>query len=201
MTKENGASQASPNLEDSDTTKVHNPAPKHSLGSRLLKYWHFFAMLLLILALVGTYVWKNMAVAKARAEVTQRAEQVISEQSKTYLRLVVIPLSWAVRGEMIRDNYDQVNQYLAQFIKEKDMKELVVAKPDGTVVAATNTKLQGAAITDSFPAEVLRADSITITARDNGEIMIVAPVMGLSRKIGVLVLVYMPVTFSLGPNP
>lgn len=177
------------------------PAAKPSSGSTFMKYWHLFVILLLMLAVAGTYAWKNMAVAKARIELTQRAEQLIGEQNKTYLELVAVPLAWAVRGEMIRDNYDQVNQYLAQFIKEKGMKELVVARPDGKVVAATNKKLEGAAITDSFPAEVLQVDSTTLTTMANGEIMVVSPVMGLSEKLGILVLVYRPVTFVLGPKP
>lgn len=165
-----------------------------------MKYWHLFVIVLLMIAVAGTYAWKNMAVAKARTDLTQRAEQLLGEQNKTYLELVAVPLTWAVRGEMIRDNIDQVNQYLAQFIKEKGMKELVVARPDGKVVAATNKKLEGAAITDSFPAEVLQVDSTTLTTMSNGEIMIVSPVMGLSEKLGIMVLVYKPVTFVLGRN-
>jgi len=200
MTMEKNAPAASSSQEGNDS-QAKKPAPKPPSDNKVLKYWYLIVILLLILAVAGTYAWKNMAVARAKADLTQRAEQVIDEQNKTYLQLVAVPLAWAVRSEMIRDNYDQVNQYLAQFIKEKNMKELVVARPDGKVVAATNKKLEGAAITDSFPAEVLQVESTTLTTRDNGEIMVVSPVMGLSEKVGVLVLVYKPVTLGLGPNP
>lgn len=201
MTTKKSAPEASSSHEGNDI-QAQKPALKpSSSGNKLLKYWHLIVILLLIVALTGTYVWKNMAVARAKADLTQRAEQIISEQNKTYLQLVAVPLVWAVRSEMIRDNYDQVNQYLEQFIKEKNMKELVVARPDGKVVAATNKKLEGAAITDSFPAEVLQVDTTTLTTRDNGEIMVVSPVMGLSEKVGVMVLVYRPVTLGLGANP
>ena len=200
MTTEKNAPAASSSQEGNDS-QARKPASKPPSDNKVLKYWYLIVILLLIVAVAGTYVWKNMEVARAKADLTQRAEQVIGEQNKTYLQLVAVPLAWAVRSEMIRDNYDQVNQYLAQFIKEKNMKELVVARPDGKVVAATNKKLEGASITDSFPAEVLQVESTTLTTRDNGEIMVVSPVMGLSEKVGVLVLVYKPVTLSLEPNP
>lgn len=187
--------------QEVDNAQREEPAPKPASGSKLLKYWYLFVILLLMLAVAGTYVWKNMAVAKAKTELTQRAEQVIGEQNKAYLQLIAVPLSWAVRSEMIRGNYDQVNQYLAQFIKEKGMKELVVARPDGQVVAATNKKFQGAVITDVFPAEVLQVESTTFTHRNNGEIVVVSPIMGLNERLGVMVLVFSPVSFSLGPSP
>lgn len=180
---------------DSNVNKPETTSQEGKSGGA--SHWQLYVILFLILALVGMYFWKNLAVGKVRTEVSNKAAEIIGEQNNSYLRLVSIPLVWAVRSEMIRDNYDQINQYLANFVKEKNMKELVVAKTDGKVVAATNKKLEGTNISTSFPADVLQTAETTITVRENGEYQVVSPVMGLNAKLGVLVLVYAPPPLAL----
>lgn len=198
MTTEESASPTSAEKRGNDIGDY--PAPKQPSASTMARYWQLLTILLPIVAVAGTYIGNNMAVAKAKAEMTQKAEQVIGEQNRLYLRLVMIPLGWAVGSEMIRDNYGQKNQYLAQFVREQNIKEIVVARPDGKVVAATNKKLEGGNLASSFPGEVLQSESTTISTRGNGELVAVSPVMGLNTKLGVLVLVYAPVAFGLD-NP
>lgn len=159
--------------------------------------WRFITILILVLAVAGMYVWKNMAVNRATVQITERADRIISEQNRSLLKLAVVPLVWAVRSEMIRDNYDQINQYLNQFVKEQNMKEIVVAKPDGTIVAATNKKLEGTSIEGAFPPTVLELDKTTVTSLENDDIMVASPVMGLSTKVGVLILLYTPASYTL----
>ncbi|MFA7062110.1 MAG: hypothetical protein WC156_14995 [Pedobacter sp.] len=182
--------------EGSNITRSEAPPEQRSSGI-VARYWYIFVILLLIFAVAGMYFWKNIAVSRTKGEVANKAAHVISQQNESYLRLTAIPLVWAVRSEMIRDNYDQINQYLALFVKEQNMKELVVAKADGKIVAATNKKLEGTDITSAFPADVLRANETSITHRENGEYLVVSPVMGLNMKLGVLVLVYAPAAFSI----
>jgi len=194
MESEEKAQQESTLKSESMAGKSGTAAKEDSPGV-IAKHWKLFVILFLVLAMIGMYFWKNMAVGNVRTEISKKATEVISEQNKSYLRLVSIPLVWAVRSEMIRNNYDQINQYIASFVKEKNMKELVVARIDGKVVAATNKKLEGANISTSFPADVLQAEETTITIRENGDYQVVSPVMGLNAKLGVLVLVYAPPAF------
>ena len=132
-----------------------------------------------------------------RAQVSESANRIITEQNNSYLRLVAVPLTWAVRSEMIRNNYDQINQYLSQFVKEKNMKEIIVAKPDGTIVVATNKKLEGASLTGVFPSSVLQEEKTTVSSLKGGDIMVVSPVMGLSSKQGILILLYTPPSYTI----
>ncbi|PKN18789.1 MAG: hypothetical protein CVU68_09800 [Deltaproteobacteria bacterium HGW-Deltaproteobacteria-3] len=77
------------------------------------------------------------------------------------------------------------------------MKEIVVAKPDGTIMVATNKKFEGKPVTDIFPASVLQEDALTVSSLENRDIMVASPVMGLSDKVGVLILLYTPQSYSL----
>lgn len=142
------------------------------------------------------YFWKNAAVSNAKTVVANRANTFIGEQNRTYLRLVGIPLVWAVRSEMLRDNYEQVNQYLALYVKEKSINALVVARQDGIIVAATDKKLQDSKISEFFPSNVTDVETITISIKDTGEYQVVSPIMGLNEKIGVLILVCAPAQFT-----
>lgn len=165
--------------------------------SFIVVQWRLIIILLLASAVAGMYVWKNVAVKKTTVQLTEKADRIITDQNRMFLRLAVVPLVWAVRSELIRENYDQINLYLNEFVKEQNMKEIVVAKPDGAIMVATNKKFEGKPVTDIFPASVLQEDKLTVSYLENGDIMVASPVMGLSTKVGVLILLYTPASYSL----
>lgn len=172
--------------------------PEHAAGkSFIVAQWRLIIILVLALAVAGMYVWKNVAVNSVKTQLTERAGRIIAEQNRSLLQVAVVPLAWAVRSEMIRDNFDQVDQYLTQFVKEQNMKEVVVAKPDGTIVVATNKKLEGSSVEGIFPPSVLQLDKTTVNTLENGDLMVVSPVMGISAKVGVLILLYTPSNYNL----
>lgn len=166
----------------------------------IVSHWRLIGCFLLVLAIAGVYLWKNVAVTRAKAQLTERAGQIIADQNRSLLRLAVVPLAWAVRTEMMAGNYNQINHYLTQFVKEQNMKGIVVAKPDGTIVVATDKKLEGTQVASFFPPSVLQEDKTIVSTQENGDIMVVSPIMGLSEKLGVLILLYTPPSYSLqGP--
>jgi L-lactate utilization protein LutC len=165
--------------------------------SFIVAHWCLITILILVLAVAGMYVWKNVSVNSAKAQLTESANRVITEQNRSYLRLVAVPLVWAVRSEMIRDNYDQINQYLNQFVKEQNMKVIVIAKPDGIIEVSTNKKLEGTSVTGVFPSSVLQEEKTMVSSLEGGDIMVVSPIMGISEKLGTLILLYTPPSYTL----
>ncbi|MDD2336770.1 MAG: hypothetical protein PHD01_09375 [Geobacteraceae bacterium] len=165
--------------------------------SFIVSHWRLIGCFLLVLAIAGMYLWKNVAVYRAKAQLTERAGQIITDQNKSFLRLAVVPLAWAVRTEMMGGNYNQINLYLTQLVKEQNMKGIIVAKPDGTIVVATDKKLEGTPVASVFPPSVLQEDKTIVSTQENGDIMVVSPIMGLNEKLGVLILLYTPPGHSL----
>lgn len=192
MTEMNNSTTETPSPDDKGGQLPAGKVSKHPLLMTLVRNWRWVGVFLLIFALAGAYVWKNIAVSRARAELTQRATTVLVEQNKSSLRLVAIPLVWVVRSEMMRGSFDQLNQYLAQFVKEPSMKEIIVARLDGRIVAATNKKREGTPVTSAFPVDMLRVEAITVTTLENGDFLVVAPVLGLNARLGTLILVSSP---------
>ena len=193
MTKDTLASE-----KKLDSGASNGEQPKQVVNkSFIVAQWRLIIILLLVIAVAGMYVWKNVAVNRATVQLTEKAGRIITDQNRKFLRLAVVPLVWAVRSEMIRENYDQINLYLNQFVKEQNMKEIVVAKPDGAIVVSTNKKFEGKPVTDIFPASVLQEDKLMVSTLENGDIMVASPVMGLSTKVGVLILLYTPESYNL----
>ena len=192
MTEKNNAAAETPSPGDKGGQPQAGKVPSQSLIMTLARNWRWVGVVLLIFALAGTYVWKNIAVSRARAELAQRATTVLAEQNRSSLRLVAIPLVWVVRSEMMRGSFDQLNQYLAQFVKEPNMKEIIVARLDGRIVAATNKKREGTPVASAFPVDMLRVEAITVTTLENGDLLVVAPVLGLNARLGTLILVASP---------
>lgn len=97
----------------------------------------------------------------------------------------------------MRGNMEQVNEYLNQFVREPNMKELAVAAVDGRIVAATDKRREGAPAADTYPADALKAETVTAAVQKDGDILVVAPIMGLNARLGTLVMIASPPTFSL----
>lgn len=169
--------------------RYKQPEQKDPVGI-LKRQWHVLLIIVLLIAIGGMYLWKNIAVSNTRKEVTAQAARVIAERNTELLRLVSVPLVWAVRGEMMRGNYDQINQYLINFVREPHVQDVILAKADGVILLATNKRLEGEPVTDSFPASVLQVEKTTVNSLEGKGLVSASPVMGLNRKLGVLIVVY-----------
>lgn len=135
---------------------------------------------------IGMFIWKALAVRS----VENRCQLALEKKTQELLRLSGIPFSWAVRREMIAENFDQINEYLNLLVKEPHIKLIVVAKADGVIAAATDKKLEGTMLSARFPEELLRLDALTIDAGENGEMRVAAPIMGFNSRLGLMILIY-----------
>ena len=89
--------------------------------------------------IVVIFAWKFIAVSKVEADMVKKLEQervLITQQAREYADKQYIKeeerfgqiLSWAVRGELIRNNIDQIDQYLNEIVKMKDTERVDVYK-------------------------------------------------------------------------
>lgn len=143
---------------------------------------------ILVVIIVGVYLWKVIAVRS----VENRSQQMIVGKTGELLRLTAIPLAWTIRNEMLKEDYDQINNYLNSFIKEPHIKLVVVVKADGTVVVATDKKLEGTQFSSLYPVELLSPDDIRVSKDKDANILLVCPIMGLNARLGTALIIYEP---------
>ncbi|MBN1568308.1 MAG: PDC sensor domain-containing protein [Acidobacteria bacterium] len=170
---------------------------RHKWSALFLSNWRLKGALILMLLIAGMYGWKNLAVKKVEketekqaAKLTETTGQILMEKNRALLRMTAIPLSWVVRMEMPKGNYDNIDQYFKQIIKEDRFKVILLAGTDGKIMVATDRRMEGADLSQYYPASLLEQYETTVSELNSEELIVAAPVIGLTSKLGVLVMVY-----------
>ncbi|MBS0423081.1 MAG: hypothetical protein JSR71_01310 [Proteobacteria bacterium] len=159
----------------------------------------YFAILVgLILVVIA---WKFIAVGKVESDMAKKLEServLITQQAREYADQQYVKeeerfgqvLSWAVRGELIRNNIDQIDQYLSEIVRMKDTERVVLIGEDGQLLVSTDKRLEETKGAEIFPKEILNLQKISIKSDVDGKKILVVPVMGLNKKIATLVVSY-----------
>ena len=175
-----------------------------------LGFWHRYRLLIIVavigLAVIGwLFFAKGAAVRQAedaaaaeRTELLKRAEAQHAATVKASLSRFGVPLAWAIRREMMAGNLDQVDQYAGELVKLEGIEEVVVAKPDGTVAVASDRRHVGAAFGSLYAERYLAVEEVVVDEIAPGRWLLVTPVMGLSARLGTVVVAYRMPPFALG---
>jgi hypothetical protein len=167
---------------------IQNAAEKqHKRGFFSFIFRHKTATFLFLLAL-GIFLWAVTKMYMMERHFSSEKEQLAQAYDSLAIRgmeLTAKTFSWAIRGELIRENQEQVNEFFLNFIKTPNMRKVqLIDAPSAKVLISTNKKEEGTNVSE--PA-ILEAES-TIHQTNDSIIKIITPVMGLDRKIAILVI-------------
>lgn len=171
--------------------ETHSTENKSSnFFSRFLK--KNFLTIFLLLALGGMYLWGSFKIKSITREHETETVRLIEMYNRKIdsvalanVQLSVKAFGWAVRGELMRGNMENIDQLLNSFVKENSIEQADLADPiTQKIIKSTNKKDEGTAITN--PA-VLGTDKQITQSHDKLGYTIINPVMGLDSKIGILV--------------
>ncbi len=154
-----------------------------------------FTALLALIAVAIVYFWKDTQGKKQIAAIEKMAAEQLMEHNEEMLKLVAKPFVWSIRSEMLRDNMEQVNTYTKEMVQEKKFQLILLIDLTGKIIISTDKKLEGQSVTGMFESSVLQTDSIIILRKDD-LLTVAAPVMGYDKKLGVLIMNYLPVKFN-----
>ncbi|MDP3586339.1 MAG: hypothetical protein Q8R61_14515 [Thiobacillus sp.] len=158
--------------------------------------------LALVILWAISFAWQSLAqkrlVAKLetdRAAMTAQADndrQALLGQLRTRagaaseasLREFGTALAWAVRGEMIRNNLDQVDQFFTEIVKLPGTERALLAGVDGKIAVSTDRRHLGAEASTLVPPEALLLPQVTVRSEADGTLLLVVPVMGLNDRLG-----------------
>lgn len=159
----------------------------------------FYIIAALAVLLIGMYAWKAIAIKNIqkanesqRLQLVEKHQQDVTEKTRYFLNLTTTPFVWAIRKEMLKENYEQINEYLIQFVKNPRIKQIIVVKSDGTVAVSTDKKLEGAPFSSLYPQEFLEKTESAVSNDDQGNILIISPIMGFDKNLGTFLMVYQP---------
>ncbi|MGH8672540.1 MAG: hypothetical protein ACREUA_10990 [Burkholderiales bacterium] len=198
-----------------------------SLGKESINY---IIMGVLALVAVAIFGWKMVSDSAAQAELEamrtdlnsqlesarrvaatqltkakEESQQQLRLQTEGLLRFSAIPLGLLARTEMLNKNIKALTEYVDLLVKEPNVLGVVMADATGTIVAASDRNLDQQPIDAVFPVEYTQIQRVTVKESEDGNLHVVSPVMGLSEKMGTVVVVYskdaaLPAT-SAAPAP
>lgn len=170
------------------------------LPSMQVPAWYGLVCLVLIIFIIA---WKQIAVGQVESNMAKKLENervLITQEARVYADKQYIKeeerfgqvLSWAVRGELVRNNLDQVSQYLNELVKLRDTEMVVLIGDDGKLLVSTDKRLEDSNGSDLYPKEILNKKKITVESNVDGKKLLVVPVMGLNNRLATVVVTYNP---------
>jgi len=167
-----------------------------ALGGRGLLYTAGALVVLLALLLAAVVVRNRITLRRLegtletqRTEMTEARQRALDTQGREILRLAGLPLAWAVRGEVLKDNLQQVDDYFRRFVKEPGVQSLLYVDKEGRIVIATDRKLEGQAAAGLVSTALIEATEVTLEENPPG-IRLAVPIMAFEARAGVLLLDY-----------
>jgi hypothetical protein len=153
------------------------------------------------------YLWRRISLQKARSD-NAAALARFSEAARTQfdglvtqtIGLAAVTLGWAVRAEMVRDDQEDVQEYMQQLAKRPGVRRALVAKADGGVIAASDLDSRGRKLKEIIQDPPSEASAVQVLPRPDGVMRLVIPVMGLEARLGTLIVEYERPVFPAGPR-
>ena len=163
-----------------------SPSKRPSLWKRF-----FFIGIPLVMALLagGIFLERYLGEQKLQ-EYRSHSGSRYADIQRQDLRLFAIPLAWSVRKELMRNNFDQIDEYFSELIKRKEFVIIMLVDPFGTIKVSSDRKLLGSSFSRLYPGMSLGTIEPLSFALPEGKSIFIVPVMGLNEKIGTIVFVY-----------
>ncbi len=165
--------------------------------------WSFYLLLILFLGFNGYQFIANKFTIKKQTNnsiiekemLLEQVQEVFNLNTEQQLELMMRTFVWAVRGELTRDNKEQVDQYFKQLVKAEKIEEITLIDKSGSILISTNKKNEGSQLNKNYNQQVINIDEMALFDNDNNKV-VAAPIMSLDSKIGTLIIIYKADSFK-----
>ncbi|MEQ9426755.1 MAG: hypothetical protein RJQ09_20190 [Cyclobacteriaceae bacterium] len=170
--------------------------------SKLVAYWRknrpFFLVIgvLLLVILVQVWILKNRTsnletnMKKQQNELIDYSKLLLESTGSEYLGLMTKTFAWAIRAEMIKENYDQINLYIIQLIREKNVREVIVTDENGLIVASSNKKFEQQDFSTFYSPDLIASKEVTTSFTEDNTIILTSPIMSFNDQLGNIMISY-----------
>lgn len=149
-------------------------------------------LLILMLIIYSSMKKKADDAKRVSDEAVTKADETVSSRTNALLRLSTIPFLWAVRSELQRENYQEIEQYMHQFVREKGVTHVALIGTDNIIRLASDKKNEGRAYDEVYKEDIKGLDNMVIHDKGDGQKLIVAPVTGINDRLGTVLIAYDP---------
>lgn len=166
------------------SSKTQEKETDSFLKKNIIKNWKIIAALAILLSIVLYYNFilyqtKNQFKEEKETLITQYTQEIDSLKLAKTTEIVKV-FSWAVRSELLRENFEQVDLLFNTFVKESNMVKISLINIETQKVQlSTDKKLENELFTE---LDLLKLNELTV---DNNRI--VAPISRLNKQLGLLI--------------
>jgi Ca2+/Na+ antiporter len=173
-------------------TPSNDQKPVSSLKVKVLNFLKKnIAAAVLIIILILVYIWFSVKIDNNRSHFENEKVQLITQHEIERDSLQIKSLefassvfSWSIRSEMLRNNMENLNQLLTVFVQESNASLVQIVNPETRVVIlSSDKKYEGTEYSQEVNFEI----NHPVVVKDNQKISIITPIMGFSKRIGVLI--------------
>lgn len=184
---------------DEQTTGFSHSSATDGIGNDAKKRKRsiLISILVVIIAVAALWIGKQIQInnlrnesAKTQERLKGEAKQAVIQSHEQHLRIFAKPFAWAVRTEMMSNNINQVNLYMNEMIKEKNISSIMVLNAAGKIISSTNKKWEGKDFSAVGNASYLQSDSIIVDNIKDSLLIMSSPVMGFNNRLGTLIVNY-----------
>jgi hypothetical protein len=191
-----------PPVTGSESSQVNTEKTQSELKKKKKRTRLIFILIIISIAIlipVIIYFFKQDEINKLKeqqqieiSQLKQQATDQVTKNNNANLETVVRVLAWAVRSELTRSNLDQANQYMTELVKIKNYRQVVLISDEGKVLLSTDKKYEGEGFIKLFYDQLVGNEPVKIAPQKNGELMVSAPIMGIDKRLGTIVIMYAP---------
>lgn len=142
---------------------------------------------LLILILLIVLIWNAVRISTIEAERTSLITQHESEKDSIQIKNLESSskiFSWSVRSELMRNNTENLNQLVNEFVRESGADLVQLIDPEtNMIILSSDKKFEGTEYSQTRDYALTEPQ----TLREDGGIKIITPVMGLNAALGILI--------------
>lgn len=155
------------------------------------KHSTLFSILTGAMIILMVVLWKDFENKRERASLLQSVTHQMETNQREMLMLMLKPMVWSIRADMLRGNLEQVNLLISDLVKEKNFQFIHIIAPDGKVMLSTNKSFEGKPIGNLVDATLLMV-KMPMVLQNNQVLLGAAPILGIDRQIATLVIAYKP---------
>jgi hypothetical protein len=176
--------------KEATTEKLSAQKTKSKIETPAAKKKNIFQKQPLVFILLGalliSVVWGNYRANKIERELTLEHKRVLQAERELLGTTLVNTMALTLRSELTRNNNEQAEQYMVEFLRS-DLNILRVSFMDQStreIAFSTDKSYESRGIEDEF---ILNTKEAGFRQSENG-LLLTAPVKGLSRQLGVLII-------------
>lgn len=126
---------------------------------------------------------------RERSDLLNRSAELYRKVQREGIERFSIPLSWAVRKELMKQNYEQIDDYFAELARKDSLMGIFLVDSLGLVKVASDRALLESSFSGRYPSIDFRQEKIAVSPLPDGKEAAVIPIMGLSEKLGTVVVI------------